>query len=572
MKQLQSSLFAKQTKRIGVLLLVLLVVLAGCAKQRPAADTIITNAKVYTVDAKQPWAEAVAIQGERILFVGSGKETMRHRTSATKVIDAGGRLLLPGIEDSHVHFVSGSENLAKVDLAGTRNVEEVQARIRRFVQEHPQAAWVQGRGWMYGAFPGNMPHKKFLDEVVPDRPAIMKCADGHTSWVNSRALALAGIDRRTPDPENGTIVRDVNGEPTGALLEAADSVVDKLLPELTPDETLAALREGLREAARFGVVRVHGMGGEFESLDLLDRLRREGSLTVRFSVTMWADSPGLSAADWKVYEDARLKYNDEWISMGGIKLMLDGVIDSMTGAMLEPYAGQSESKGKLFWEPEAYKKAVVEINTRGIQVSTHSIGDAAIRLSLDAYEEGARVSGNPDLRNKIEHAEDIAAADIPRFGRLGVIGSFQPLHANPDPTWMGAWIKNVGPEREKRAWAWKSVMDGGGRLAFGSDWPVVTINPWLGFYVAVTRQDLEGRPAGGWLPEQRLSVADAVYAYTMGGAFVMRREKEEGSIEIGKLADLILVSQNIFEVEPRKIAETKSVLTMVGGRVVFESL
>ena len=571
MRQSRSFLIAKQTRRFGVLLSALLFVLAGCSRERPAADTIIANAKVYTVDAKQPWAEAVAVQGERILFVGSGKEAMRHRASGTKVIDAGGRLLLPGIEDSHVHFVSGSENLAKVDLAGTRNVEEVQARIRQFAREHPEAAWIQGRGWMYGAFPGNMPHKKFLDEVVPDRPAIMSCADGHTSWVNSKALALAGIDRRTPDPENGTIVREANGEPTGALLEAADSLLEKVLPKLTPDETLAALREGLREAARFGVVRVHGMGGEFEALDLLDQLRREGSLTVRLSVAMWVGPPGLSVEDWKVYEDARLKYNDEWISLGGIKLMLDGVIDSMTGAMLEPYAGQRENKGKLFWDPEAFKKAVVEINARGIQASTHSIGDAAIRLTLDAYELGARESGNPDLRNKIEHAEDIAASDIPRFGELGVIGSFQPLHANPEPTWMGAWIENVGPEREQRAWAWKTVLDGGGRLAFGSDWPVVTIDPWLGMQVAVTRQDPEGRPAGGWLPQQRLSVAAAVYAYTMGGAFAMRRENEEGSIETGKLADLVLVSQNIFEVEPGKIAETKSVLTMVGGRVVFES-
>ncbi len=560
-----------RTKRLGILLTALLFVLAGCSKPQPRADTIITNAKVYTVNAQQPWAEAVAIQGERILLVGSAKDVLKRRGAATKVIDAGGRLLLPGFEDSHVHFVSGSENLAKVDLAGTRTVEEVQARIRRFAQDHPQAAWVQGRGWMYAAFPGNMPHKKYLDEVVPDRPAIMTCADGHTSWVNSRALALAGIDRRTPNPENGTIVREADGEPTGALLETADSLVEKVLPKLTPEETLAALREGLREAARFGVVRVHGMGGEFESLDLLDKIRREGSLTVRLSVAMWVGPPGLSADDWKAYEDARLKYNDEWISLGGIKLMLDGVIDSGTGAMLDPYEGQVADRGKLFWEPEDYKKAVVEINTKGIQASTHSIGDAAIRLSLDAYEEGARVSGNPDLRNKIEHAEDIAADDIPRFGRLGVIGSFQPLHANPDPAWVGAWVKNVGPEREKRAWAWKTVLDSGGHLAFGSDWPVVTLNPWVGLQVAVTRQDMEGNPPGGWLPEQKLGLADAVYAYTMGGAFAMRREKEEGSIEAGKLADLILLSQNIFDVDPHKIAETRSVLTMVGGRIVFEA-
>jgi predicted amidohydrolase YtcJ len=558
-------------KRFTILFSAVLLVLAGCTKQRPQADTIITNAKIYTVDARQPWAEAVAIQRERIFFVGTSVEALRHRGRTTRVIDAGGRLLLPGFEDSHVHFVSGSLNLAKVDLSGTKSVEEIQARIRQFAQEHPQSAWIQGRGWMYAAFPGNMPHKKYLDEVVPDRPAIMTCADGHTSWVNSRALALAGIDRNTPNPENGTIVREANGEPTGALLETADSLVDKVLPKPTLEETLAALHEGLREAARLGVVRVHGMGGEFEALDLLDRIRREGNLTLRFAVTMWVDPPGLTAEGWKAYEDANLKYNDEWIAMGGIKLMLDGVIDSMTGAMLDPYEGQVEAKGKLFWEPDAYKKTVVEINAKGIQVSTHSIGDAAIRLSLDAYEGGARVSGNPDLRDKIEHAEDISAADIPRFGRLGVIASFQPLHANPDPAWVGAWIKNVGPEREKRAWAWKSVLDGGGHLAFGSDWPVVTLNPWVGLQVAVTRQDMEGNPPGGWLPEQKLSLANAVYAYTMGGAFAMRREKDEGSIEAGKLADLILLSQNIFEIDAHKIAETKPVLTMVGGRIVFDT-
>jgi len=558
-------------RRVGVLFSAVLFVLAGCSEKRPAADTIITNAKIYTVDAKLPWAEAVAVQGDRILFVGSAKEAMHHRAAETKVIDAGGRLVLPGMEDSHVHFVSGSGSLAMVDLAGTRTVEEVQERIRRFAAEHPESAWVQGRGWMYSAFPGDMPHKKYLDEVVPDRPAIMTCADGHTSWVNSRALALAGIDRRTPNPKNGTIVREANGEPTGALLETADSLLEKVLPKSTPEETLAALRGGLQEAARLGVVRVHGMGGEFEALDLLDKIRGEGSLTARFSVTMWVSPPGLSAEDWKAYEDARLKYNDEWISLGGMKLMLDGVIDSGTGAMLDPYEGQVADKGKLFWEPEDYKKAVVEINSKGIQVSTHSIGDAAIRLSLDAYEEGTRASGNADLRNKIEHAEDISAADIPRFGRLRVIGSFQPLHANPDPAWMGAWIKNVGPEREKRAWAWKSVLDGGGRLAFGSDWPVVTINPWIGLQVAVTRQDLDGKPEGGWLPEQKLSLADAVYAYTMGGAFAMRRETDEGSIEAGKLADLILLSQNVFEVDPHKIAETNSILTMVGGRIILDA-
>jgi hypothetical protein len=313
------------------------------------------------------------------------------------------------------------------------------------------------------------------------------------------------------------------------------------------------------------------MGGEFEALELLDRLRQAGELTIRLSVSMWVDPRGPTDEDWQAYERARARYNDEWLSLGGVKLMLDGVIDSGTGAMLDPYENQRGNRGKLFWEPEAFKRAVAAFNARGLQVSTHAIGDAAIRLALDAYEEAARAAGEPDVRNKVEHAEDIAADDIPRFGRLGVIASFQPLHANPDPTWMGTWIENVGPEREQRAFAWKAVLGAGGRLAFGSDWPVVTLSPWPGLQVAVTRQDLNGRPEGGWLPQHRLTLEEAVYAYTMGGAYAMHREKEEGSIEPGKLADLIIVSQDIFKIDPHEIAKTEVVLTMVGGRVVHDA-
>jgi predicted amidohydrolase YtcJ len=545
---------------------------AGCSgERRAAADTVILNARFYTVNAAMPWAEAVAIRDGRILAAGSGKDIARHKGKDTEVIDAGGRLVLPGIADSHVHFVSGSSNLADIDLAGAKTVEEIQARIRTFSQANPQAEWIQGRGWMYPAFPGNMPHKKFLDAIVPDRPACMRCADGHSSWVNSRALALAGITRNTQDPDDGRIVRDEKGEPTGALLESAGHLVSKLIPEPSAEERLVAIRQGLKEAARLGVVRVHGLGGEFEDLGLFEKLRDEGALTVRMTVAMWVDAPGPTDKDWKAYDEARARCHDEWLAVDGIKLMLDGVIDSGTGAMLDPYEGQKENKGKLFWAPEDYKRAVAAFNAKGMQVSTHSIGDAAIRLSLDAYEEGQKAVAAADVRNKIEHAEDIAASDISRFGRLGVIASFQPLHANPDPAWIGGWIKNAGPEREQRAFAWKAVLDGGGRLAFGSDWPVVTLSPWPAIHVAVTRQDLDGRPEGGWLPRFRVSLADAVYAYTLGGAYAMHREKDEGSIEPGKLADLIMVSQDIFDIDPHKIAETKVLLTIVGGKIVHDA-
>jgi len=535
------------------------------------ADIIITNAKIYTVDSKQPWAEAVAIRGSRIVFVGSARSAAELKGAQTKVIDAGGKLVLPGIEDSHVHFVGGSRNLDRVDLMGAKTVSEMQRRIREFSISHKSAVWIQGRGWMYATFPGNMPNKKMLDEVVPDRPALMSCADGHTTWVNSKALALAKIDRNTPNPANGIIVHDENGEPTGALQEAASSLVRKVIPEETKAEMLDALRRGLKEASRVGVTRVHSLGGDFEHLDLLETVRREGNLTTRFSVAYFVDPPGLTDKDWKALTAARNRYRDEWISEGGVKMMLDGVIDSFTGAMLEPYVGKGEEKGKLFWDPDIFKKTVAELDSKEVQVSTHAIGDAAIRLALDAYENAAKVNGPRDRRDKVEHIENVAQADIGRFAQLGVIASFQPLHANPEPNWMGSWIANVGPERERRAFAWKAVSSTNGRLAFGSDWPVVTINPWQGMQVAVTRQDFEGKPPEGWQPQLRVTMKEAIEAYTMGGAYSMFRENDEGSIETGKLADLIMVSQNVFEIDPHKIGETKVLTTMVGGKIVYEA-
>lgn len=545
-----------------------ITLLSNCANKPEPADLLITGANVYTMNPAQPRAEAVAVKGEKIVFVGLARDAKKYSGPQTKTIDAGGRLLLPGFQDSHVHFVSGSLNLNRVDLSGTKTVAEIQERIRRFVAEHPEQALVEGRGWMYSAFPGDMPHKKYLDEVIPDRPAVMRCADGHTSWVNSKALALAGITARTPDPPDGKIVRDEKGEPTGALLEGAGRLISPLVPKPTQAEKLEALRRGMKEAARWGVTSAHGLGGEFEEIELFDQLRREGQQTVRLVITMWVNEPGPTEKDWKIYEEACAKYCDNWLAVRGVKLMLDGVIDSGTAAMLEPYEGQKDNRGKLFWEPEDYRKAVLEFSRRGIQVSTHAIGDQAIRLSLEAYELAAKESGHPELRHKIEHAECIAAEDIPRFGQPFVIASFQPLHADPEPVWMSAWIRNVGAEREQRAFAWKAVLDVGGHLAFGSDWPVVTINPWPGVQMAVTRENLEGRPAGGWIPGQKISLEEAVCAYTLRGAFALQEEKIRGSIEPGKLADLILLSQNIFEIPVNQIRETTSLLTVVGGKII----
>jgi len=540
--------------------------------REPAADLILAHARVYTVDPDHPWAEEIAIRGDRIVAVGKAGEAEKFRGPLTRVIDAGGRLVLPGMEDSHVHFVSGGRTLGWLDLSETRTVPEVQERIRAWSRTHPKEPWVRGFGWVYTTFPGGLPDRRILDAAVPDRPALMSCADGHTFWVNSRALAAAGIDRTTPDPPNGAIRHGADGEPTGVLDEEALYLIRPLIAPPTRAELLAGMRKGLAEAARMGVVRMHSLGGDFEHLDLFEELRREKALTARFDVAPFIDPPAMTHAQGKELREARSLHHDDFLAVDGAKLMLDGVIDAYTGAMLEPYADRPDTKGKLFWDPKAYVETVVALDREGFQVSTHAIGDAAIRLALDAIEAAARANGKRDRRDKIEHVEAVAASDLPRFGSLGVVASMQPLQTNPDPSWIGSWIPHVGPEREQRAHAWKTLAKNGARLAFGSDWPVVSMSPWRGIQIAVTRQDFRGNPPGGWVPTERVTLAQAIEAYTLGAAWAVHRDRDEGSIAPGKLADLIVVSPNVFEADPHALAATKVLLTMVGGRVVHDEL
>ncbi len=554
--------------------LILTGVPAVVAQRRPApADTLVIHGKVYTVNPRQPWAEAVAIRGDKIVAVGSDAEMQRFRGPATRVIDARGHLVLPGFTDCHVHFLSGSLALGQVNLEGARTVEEIQQRVKDYAAAHPSASWILGRGWTYPVFgPTALPHKKFLDAVLPERPALLEGYDGHTYWANSRALELAGITRDTPDPPNGQIVRDPETrEPTGALKETAFDLVDRVAPRPTRAEKLAALRQGVAQANRNGLVRVHSAGEDFEELELFDELRRSGALTVRMYIAYFLDPPELKPEVIARIAAARRRYRDAWISAGAVKMMLDGVIETHTAAMLAPYADAGGGNGKMFWEADKYQRAVAELDRLGFQIFTHAIGDAAVRLALDAYERAQKLNHTRDARPRVEHIETISTEDIPRFGSLGVIASFQPLHAYPDENTLEVWAPNAGPEREARAFAWRSVASNGGRLAFGSDWPVVTLNPWAGIQNGVTRQDLEGRPPGGWVPQQRINVAQAIEAYTLGAAIAGRREQTEGSLEPGKLADLIIVSQNLFEIDPHAISRTEVLLTVVGGKTVYQA-
>jgi predicted amidohydrolase YtcJ len=536
------------------------------------ASTILLNGRVYTLNPRQPWTEAVAISGDKIVAVGNVKDISSYRGPSTKVIDLGGRLVLPGFTDCHIHFMDGSLGLTQVILNGATTVAEIQKRVKEYAAAHPNETWITGMGWTYPTFgPTALPDKKFLDEVVSDRPVYVVAFDGHSSWANSKALAMAGIKDDTPDPPNGKIVRDKNGKATGALQESAGDLVAKFLPKPSRKERVAALRLGIKEANKVGLVRVHSAGQDFEWLDLYNELRRNNELTLRFYIAYFLDPPELTEDAINKIEQARRTYKDEWISGGVVKTMLDGVVEAHTAAMLAPYSDDPTQTGKLFWEPAKYKLAIKELDHRGLQIFTHAIGDRAVRLSLDAYEEAEKSNQTHDARPRIEHIETISVQDIPRFGKLGVVASFQPLHAYPDDDTLKIWARNVGPERAQRAWVWHSIENTGGLLAFGSDWPVVTLNPWPGVQNALTRQTTEGEPPDGFVPKERISLEDAIKAYTLGAALAGRREKTEGSLEPGKLADLIVLSQDLFKIAPTEIAKTEVLLTLVGGKVVYQS-
>jgi predicted amidohydrolase YtcJ len=567
--------------RIALLLASLFLILFSTpplmASDTPAqpADVIITNARIYTVNPQQKWAEAIAVRGDKIVAVGDRKQIEALHGPATKEIDAQGRLLLPGFSDCHIHFMDGSLGLTRVDLNGASTVAEIQKRVKAYADTHPAQpndAWIQGMGWTYPTFsPSGLPTKKILDDIVPDRPVYLIAFDGHSSWANSKALAMAGVDRNTPDPPNGKIVRDENGDATGALKEAAGDLVGSKTPVPTRAERLEALRKGIHEANRVGLTRVHSAGQDFEYLDLYNELRNHGELTLRFYVAYFLDPPGLTPQSNALIDNARRQYHDDWIAGGVVKTMLDGVVEAHTAAMLEPYADDPTQSGKLFWDPDKYKVTIADLDARGLQIFTHAIGDKAVRLALDAYQNAAAVNHTKDARPRIEHIETITAADIDRFGKLGVIASMQPLHSYPDDDTLGIWSRNIGPDRASRAWAWRSIQQKGGALAFGSDWPVVTLNPWPGVQTALTRQTSEGNPPGGFIPQQRLSLEDTIRGYTLGAAFAGRREKTEGSLEPGKLADFILLDRDLFKIEPSEIDKTEVLITVVGGKIVYQS-
>ena len=536
-----------------------------------AVDVIVINGKVYAADGGADLAEAVAIRGNKVIRVGSNREIQRLKRAQTVVVDARGGAVMPGFIDAHAHLISGGLSLDQISLGDAATVDEIKDTIRVWSEAHPERAWITGRGWYYQPFNGAMPTRQMLDALVPDRPAYLIAYDGHTGWANTKALKAAGITRRTKSPANGAIVKDSRGEPTGALKEAAMTLMTAAAPKPTEEDRLAAARAAIDEAHRFGITSVQDAGGGAGDLDLFDRLRKRKELTLRVYQALGADAT-LTEANLDELEQVRTRFADDPVlKTGAIKLIADGVIESHTAAMLEPYANRPAIKGDARFTPEQLNKVVAMLDKRGWQIMTHAIGDAAVRMSLDAYQSAAKANPAPERgrRHRIEHIETIDPADVPRFGKLGVVASFQPVHATPSPTPGDVWSVNIGEARASRGWMWNSIARSGGRLAFGSDWPVMTLDPLKGLHVAVTRATQDGLPEGGWIPSERLTLRRAIDAYTRDAAWASFDELRKGVLARDMLADIVVLTDDIFSGPASRLTTTEVAVTIVDGKVVY---
>ena len=536
-------------------------------KPANAPDLIIVNAVIHTMDPNQPTAEALAIYGNRIMAVGSTKDIRKLAGSNTRTVDAKKRLVLPGFNDSHTHFLSGGFQLSSVDLRDANSQKEFAERIRTFAAKLPAGSWVKGGDWDHERWPdAKLPTKELIDSFTPDTPVFVNRLDGHMALANSLALRLAGVTRQTLDPPGGVIVRDPKtGEPTGILKDAAQSFVWKVISPSSFDEKLAAARAATNYAAGLGVTSVQDMSagadvGVYQTL--LDR----GELKTR----IYAVAP-LPAWERLARTGVRAHFGSEMLRVGGLKGFADGSLGSTTALFYEPYRDEPSTSGIAGDEmyPEgAMLDRVRAADKAGLQTMIHAIGDRANDLILTIFEQVERENGDRDRRFRIEHAQHLRPQDIPRFARDRVIASMQPYHAIDDGRWAE---KRIGKERAKTTYAFRSLIDSGATLAFGTDWTVAPLNPVLTVYAAVTRRTLDGKNSKGWVPEQKISVDEAVRGFTWGSAYAEFQEKEKGTLEVGKLADLIILSDDIFAIDPAKIAEVKVLTTIVDGKVVYQS-
>ena len=549
----------------------------GLARQH--ADRIFVNGVIWTEDDARPTAQALAVSGDRLLAVGSNSEIRALASPDTAVVDLHGRFVVPGFQDSHLHFPGPSIN--EVDLVAADSLQDFQQRIADFAKTHPNLPWIVGAGWGYALFPNQAPDKKYLDAAVSDRPMYVSERDGHMGLANSKALALAGITGATPDPPNGRIMREPDGQPTGELKETAQELLTSHIPPRTDEDRYESLLQHMDEAASYGLTAVQEAVLDLGDWPVFERALAAGKVKLRFRfapliLPQDGGSPRnhklekpLTEADLAPYRQLRDTFRGPVFKFGSIKGFLDGTVDAKTAAMSQPYVGGGT--GIPFWEQDDLNRTVALYDQEGFQVMLHAIGDKAINMALNAFEYAEKTNHTSGRRHRIEHVEVPAASDLPRFRQLGVIASTQAMFANPDATTLKNFAAVLGPERAAHADDFKQFDDAGAVQAFGSDWPVFSDQVLPVIYCAVTRMTPQGTPPGGWYPANRISVEAALRHFTRDGAYASFDENQRGTLTAGKLADFVVLSQNILKVAAPQILQTKVLLTVMGGRDTYRA-
>ncbi len=528
---------------------------------RLEADLVLRGGKVFVARGRAR-AAAVAVKDGRVLAVGSAGEVDPWVGPRTRVVELAGRLVVPGFNDAHVHLVEGGMGLLSVDLRGAKDEADLVRRIEAHAQGLPKGAWIQHGNWDHESWPSKaLPTREAVDRVTPAHPVFVSRLDGHMALANSLALRLAGITKATPEVPGGTIVRDAKGEPTGILKDNAMDLVARAIPPPSGEMTLRAVRAALAEAARSGVTTIQD-NSPADALPVYQALRRGGELTARLYVWRYA-----AMLEPMIAAGVRTGLGDEWVRLGAVKILSDGSMGAGTAAFFEPYADDSSTSGLLLYPQEELERLILKADAAGFQLAVHAIGDRANALVLDAFEKARQVNGPRDRRFRIEHAQVVRRSDLGRYKALGVVASIQPSHCIDDMRWAE---QRIGAQRARDAYSFASFGRAGVPVAFGTDWFVEPLDPRLGLYAAVTRERPEGGPPGGWLPEEKLSLEEAIDVYTRGSAYAEFAEDVKGTLEPGKVADLVVFAKDIFEVPPREILTTPVDLTVVGGRVVFE--
>jgi hypothetical protein len=537
---------------------------------RSTASLILTNGKIFTADASGRLAQAVAVADGRIVAVGTNAEIAARYTSP-RTIDLGGRLVTPGFNDAHIHFIGGGLSLLRVDLVGAASLAEAKRRVAARVREARPGTWILGRGWDHTLWGGQWPTRQDLDEVAPANPVFLQRVDGHVSWANTLALTQAKVTRETAAPAGGEILKDARGEPTGILKETAGSLVANVVPQPSPEETLQAAERALAEARRYGITSIQD-NSSYEATKLYRQLHAQGRLTVR--VAAWQNfEDSVAELQRQRTEFATFKDDPLMLRLTALKGYVDGTLGSRTAAMLAPFADDPANSGIPRRPPEELTRMVVERAQAGFQIALHAIGDRANRMALDGFAAARAPQGGDaatrvrDARHRVEHAQVVAPSDFARFRDLGVIASMQPSHAISDKRWAQ---DRLGEYRVQGAYAWHMMRSFGVHVPFGTDWPVEPISPYLGLYAAVTRQSTEGEPVGGWWPQERLSIADAIRCYTSESAYATFEENEKGQIAVGMLADMVVHTRDLLSIPPEEILRTEAHMTILGGRVVYE--